>query len=210
VGHPSEQHPSGPPHTDDVTQLLRSSCEGDATARDALLGAIHGELLGMARAQMRGERNNHTLGATALVHEAYLRLFRTLSGERPTDWTNRASFYAAAATAMRRILVDHARGRARDKRGGAWGAERISLDVLEAARATDPATILALDEAIERLSAIDDRAAEVVRLRFFAGLGQEEIAHMLGCTERTVKRDWAFARAWLHDALTGGDTAHSP
>ena len=152
---------------------------------------------------MRGERNDHTLGATALVHEAYLRLFRSLApGGEPPDWTNRASFYAAAATAMRRILVDHARTRSRLKRGAVGNASRrISLDVLEAARSSDPDTVIALDEAIERLAAIDARASEVVRLRFFAGLAQAEIAEILSCNERTIKRDWSFARAWLHDAL---------
>ncbi len=155
---------------------------------------------------MRDERNDHTLGATALVHEAYLRLFRSLTPDpapnTAPDWTNRASFYAAAATAMRRILVDHARARSRAKRGGAPRAsQRVSLDVLEAARTTEPETVRALDEAIDRLATIDARAAEVVRLRFFAGLEQSEIAKILGCTERTIKRDWAFARAWLHDAL---------
>lgn len=222
---PHGAHPQGTPHEpEDVTRLLQASCDGDASARDALLSAVHGELLGMARAQMRSERRDHTLGATALVHEAYLRLFRSLATETPAmsgptapsrsndapDWTNRATFYAAAATAMRRILVDHARSRAREKRGGSPSdALRVSLDVIEAARDTPPHAILALDEAIERLAAIDPRAAEVVRLRFFAGLEQSEIGEVMGCTERTIKRDWAFARAWLHDALaperTGGD-----
>ena len=180
-----------------------------ASSRDALLSAVHGELLGMARAQMRGERRDHTLGATALVHEAYLRLFRALSPDATVDWADRGAFYAAAATAMRRILVDHARTKARDKRGGpAAPSRRVALDVLEAARSADPATIVALDEAIERLASIDARAAEVVRFRFFAGLEQADIAALLGCTERTVKRDWAFARAWLHDAL--GDDGTLP
>lgn len=211
MGNRSEQHANGPPQADDVTQLLRASCEGDATSRDALLSAVHGELLGMARAQMRGERNDHTLGATALVHEAYLRLFRALSPDATVDWADRGAFYAAAATAMRRILVDHARTKARDKRGGSNAASRrVALDVLEAARSADPTTIIALDEAIEQLSSIDARAAEVVRLRFFAGLEQADIATLLGCTERTVKRDWAFARAWLHDALAGDAAPPSP
>ncbi|MBL9119197.1 MAG: sigma-70 family RNA polymerase sigma factor [Phycisphaerae bacterium] len=202
---------AGQPGADDITRLLRESCEGVESSRDALLSAVHGELLGMARVQMRGERCDHTLGATALVHEAYLRLFRALSPGSAPDWASRSNFYAAAATAMRRILVDHARGRAREKRGGtARPSQRISLDVLEAARTTDPETIIALDEAIDRLAAIDARAAEVVRLRFFAGLEQAAVAEILGCTERTVKRDWAFARAWLHDALGTLRTDSSP
>jgi RNA polymerase sigma factor (TIGR02999 family) len=195
-----------PSPADEITRLLRESCEGIVSSRDSLLSAVHGELLGMARAQMRGERNDHTLGATALVHEAYLRLFRALSPDATVDWADRGAFYAAAATAMRRILVDHARTRARDKRGGSNAASRrVALDVLEAARSADPTTLVALDEAIERLATIDARAAEVVRLRFFAGLEQADIATLLGCTERTVKRDWAFARAWLHDALAADD-----
>jgi RNA polymerase sigma factor (TIGR02999 family) len=220
VGHTLQQPSDGDAREGDdggeVTRLLRDSCNGNASARDALLSAVHGELLGMARAQMRGERRDHTLGATALVHEAYLRLFRALSQESSNSesspfegspgWTSRAGFYAAAATAMRRILVDHARGRVREKRGGgAKASNRISLDLLETARTVDPETVLALDEAIDRLATIDGRAAEVVRFRFYAGLEQLEIAELLGCTERTVKRDWAFARAWLHDVLGDDD-----
>jgi RNA polymerase sigma-70 factor, ECF subfamily len=195
-----------PTEFDEITRLLRESCEGVASARDALLEAVHGELLGLARAHMRGERNDHTLGATALVHEAYLRLFRALSPEATIDWADRGAFYAAAATAMRRVLVDHARARAREKRGGAERlSTRLPLDVLEAARSADPSTIIALDEALERLATIDARAATVVRMRFFAGLEQADIANLLGCTERTVKRDWAFARAWLHEALSDSE-----
>lgn len=203
MGQQPDRPSIGQPGHDDVTRLLRASCEGDDSARDELLRAVHGELLGIARAHMRGERGDHTLGATALVHEAYLRLVRSLTPSdrvAPIDWTDRASFYAAATTAMRRILVDHARARASKKRGGT-GSNRISLDVLEAARTSEPDALLALDEALDRLASIDPRAAQIVRLRFFAGLEQQAIASLLGCTERTVKRDWAFARAWLHDAL---------
>lgn len=202
MGLSSDRHDQTRARPDEITRLLRESCEGISSSRDALLAAVHGELLGMARAAMHGERNDHTLGATALVHEAYLRLFRSLSPGSATDWTNRGSFYAAAATAMRRILVDHARTRASAKRGGPGRASRrIDLDLLEAARTAEPETILALDAALERLAAVDPRAAEVVRLRFFAGLGLESIAELLGCSERTTKRDWVFARAFLHDAL---------
>lgn len=209
MGAERDDRRGAPTDADDITRLLRESCEGVASSRDALLEAVHGELLGLARAQMRGERNDHTLGATALVHEAYLRLFRALSPEATIDWADRGAFYAAAATAMRRVLVDHARARAREKRGGAERlSRRLPLDVLEAARSADPATIIALDEAIDRLATIDARAATVVRMRFFAGLEQTDIASLLGCTERTVKRDWAFARAWLHDAL--GETEPTP
>jgi len=194
---------SGPPDSENVTRLLRASSEGSVDARDALLRLVHEELRGMARSRLRGERRDHTLGATALVHEAYLKLFRASAINMPEAvWENRGAFFAAAATAMRRILIDHARARAVAKRGGTGaGRARIPLDVVEAASTADPDHLIALDEAIAQLEGIDTRAAEVVRLRFFGGLELVEIAEVLAVSDRTVKRDWQFARAWLHEAV---------
>src|SRR5262249_40023594 len=143
------------------------------------------------------ERSDHTLQATALVHEAYLRL---LGGAYPT-WNDRQHFFRAAAEAMRRILVEHARGRARVRRGG--NSIRGTLTDLASLTQQDPAEVLALDTAIQRLEEQDATAADIVRLRFFAGLSVEETAAMLDVSERTVKREWAFARAWLFNALGG-------
>ncbi len=146
---------------------------------------------------MRRERPGHSLQATALVHEAYARIARA----RPDGWTSLGRFYGAAAEAMRRILIEHARHRGRVKRGG--GRPRVPLDVLDLAAEQDEVKILALDSAIRRLEQVDRDAAEVVRLRFFAGLSVEQTAEALGVSARTVKRDWAFARAWLHGTLQG-------
>jgi len=144
---------------------------------------------------MKAERPDHTLQSTALVHEAYARLV----GNGEVDWKNRAHFFHAAAEAMRRILIEHARARSGPKRGG--GRVRIPLDVLDLATQDDPGQILALEEAISRLEQKDAQAARVVRLRFYAGLSVEETAKAIGISERTVKRDWAFARAFLVRAL---------
>jgi len=144
---------------------------------------------------MKAERPDHTLQSTALVHEAYARLV----GNGEVDWKNRAHFFHAAAEAMRRILIEHARARSGPKRGG--GRVRIPLDVLDLATQDDPGQILALEEAVSRLEKKDAEAARVVRLRFYAGLSVEEVAKAIGISERTVKRDWAFARAFLVRAL---------
>ena len=145
---------------------------------------------------MGRERTAHTLQATALVHEAWLRLER--AGVDPTR-VERAHFFFAAARAMREILIDHARARGRKKRGG--DRRRIGLSRLDLAADEEPANLLAVDEAITRLEEVDARAAEIVRLRFFAGLEFAQIAELLGCSVRTVMRDWAWARAWLYDQL---------
>ena len=204
--------PSGDqPTRSDVTRWLEASAEGSEEARDRLLELVYHELHTMARAQMRSERGDHTLGATALVSEAYMKLFRSTAAEGEPEgllpWANRRRFYGAAATAMRRILVDHARARAMQKRGGPASerGDRMPIDVLEAARSSDPEQILALDDAISRLESVDERAASVVRLRFFGGLTQDRIAEVLGVSERTIKRDWEFARAWLRDVLQDTD-----
>lgn len=173
---------------------------------DTFIQQVYDELRAIAHARLRGERANVTLQSTELVHEAYMRL-------RPTDgarWESRAHFFAAAAEAMRRILIDRARARGRRKRGGdpdGRPAHKLSLDVAEVAALADdddPETVLALDRAIERLASQDARVAEIVRLRFYAGLSVEEVAEVLGTSTRTVLRDWAFARAWLYGELTKG------
>lgn len=185
--------------------MLRASEEGSDQARDQLLELVYTELHSLAKAQMRAERPDHTLSATALVNETYLKLFRKLdqSEGAASPWSGRAGFYVAAVSAMRRILIDHARARATEKRGGAASGrrERVPLDVLEAAEELEADVLVSLDEAISRLLEIDERAATVVRLRFYGGLQQAEIGKLLGVTERTIKRDWQFARAWLHEQL---------
>lgn len=188
---------------DEVTQLIVDSSEGRVAARDRLLDLVYGELHTLARSRMRGERGDHTLGATALVNETYLRLFGDDgSGIPEGGWGNRSALFAAAATTMRRILIDHARARTARKRGGPRMTRvAVPLDVIEAARTAEPEQILALDEALTLLETIDARAARVVRLRFYAGLPLADIAKLNDVTDRTVKRDWNFARAWLRQHM---------
>lgn len=164
-----------------------------------LLEEVYDQLRRIARRRMSRERPDHSLQATALVHEAYLRLV----GHGDPRWESRAHFYLAAARAMQRILIEHARKKNRLKRGGdrTW----VAADVVDLAEAGDPEDVLALQDAIERLEREDPRAAEITRLRFYAGLTVEETAEALGLSERTVMREWSFARAWLHDALRPGE-----
>lgn len=162
---------------------------------DALLEAVYDELRRLAGAYLARERSDHTLQPTALVHEAYAKL-----AAQETPWNNRAHFLGIAAQAMRRILVDHARGKHRAKRGGGW--QRVELDV---ALAEDPAQsldLVALDEALSELAELSPREAQVVELRYFGGLGVEEVGEVLGVSTRTVKRAWRFARAWLLARMT--------
>ena len=173
-----------------------------------LLQAVYTELRSLARARMRHERSDHSLQATDLVHEAYLRLQH--GGQ--TAWAGRGHFFAAAAEAMRRILIEHARARGRVKRGGdASGrpAEKLSWSISGvadlAAADADPDTALALEDAIVDLEKQDARLAQVVRLRFYAGLSVEETAEVMETSARTVKRDWGFARAWLFSRLKEAD-----
>jgi RNA polymerase sigma factor (TIGR02999 family) len=162
---------------------------------ERILPLVYDELRALARARLRNERPDHTLQTTALVHEAYLRL---LGGENP-PWSNRRHFFHAAGEAMRRILIEYARKRGRLKRGG----KRVRVELRDAHLATeqDPEMFLALDDAFRRLEEQDPRAADVVRLRFFAGLSIAETAKAMELSERTVKREWALARAYLYAAL---------
>lgn len=169
-----------------------------------LLAAVYDRLRGMAAQQLAGERREHTLQPTALVHEAWLSLRDQLAGLRDEP----ARFYAAAAEAMRCILIDHARRRNAQKRGG--GRARVSLDLVDVAATLSLDEVLELDAAIADLAARSPRSAEVVRLRFFTGLGEQEVADVLGISVRTVRREWVFARASLWQQLGGGSAAPSP
>jgi RNA polymerase sigma-70 factor (ECF subfamily) len=201
-------HASGkPPDAGEVTLLLEAAAAGSATDRDRLLQIVYDELRIIARSHMRSERPDHTLGATGLVNESYLRLFRVAGDSAPIAFEHRHAFYKAAATAMRRILIDHARARAAGKRAGPLRAGRISADLLEASSEADPHDLLSLDDALSRLEQEDERAATVVRLRFFGGRQIQEIADMLGVTDRTIKRDWEFARARLQQLLEERETS---
>lgn len=190
---PGEEH-----DTHEVTRLLGEIAEGRDSARDELVTAVYDQLRKIAQVRMNAERPGHTLQATALVNEACMRLLPGLAERNVRD---RFDFYGAAAEAMRRVLIDHARGRMREKRGGGeW--ERVQLNtVADLADADDPMTIIALNEAFEQLAREHPDRAEVVRLRFFAGLSVEETAATLGLSEPTVKRRWRTARALLFQAL---------
>ena len=179
-----------------VTLALSAAAAGDGEAAAEVLSQVYDALRAIARAQMQSERNDHTLQATALVHEAYMRLV----GSGPVEWGSRAQFYFAAGEAMRRILVERARGRGRLKRGGDGKrpASRVPLAELNLAAEPDSEQIVMLDDALRRLEEEDRQAAAVVRLRFFAGLSIAETAQALGVSTSSVDRDWAFARAKLH------------
>jgi RNA polymerase sigma factor (TIGR02999 family) len=189
----------------DITLLLQDIAAGDQHAAAQLVEAVYAQLRAAAQREMAHERPNHTLSATALVHEAYIKL----AGPREVPWANRAHFYAAAAEAMRRILLDSAKRRKRAKRGA--GAVAMSLDAglidVGAANAAfpdeDDAIIdpISLDAAIEQLAQLDPRAAQIVRLKYYAGLEIAHVAQAMGISERTVKNDWTFARAWLAKAM---------
>ena len=175
----------------DVTRILERVERGDPRAADELLPLVYEELRRLAAAKMAQQRPGQTLQATALVHEAYLRL----TGGVRDQWQNRTHFFRAAAEAMRCILIENARKKSRWKRGGRL--ERVELEGLELAVDTPPDTLLVVHEALERLAAEDAPKAELVRLRFFIGLTNPEAAKLLGLSEPTVKRYWDFARAWL-------------
>ncbi len=175
----------------EITQLLLQLNTGDKTAKDKLFEYVYHELHRQASAQLRQERQGHTLQTTDLVHEAYLKLV----DQKAVQWQNRAHFFSIAAQAMRRILVDYARKHQAAKRGG--GLPKISLDHAAAVSEEYPEEIAALDEALTRLTAFDERQSLIVELRFFGGLTIEETADYLGLSVATAKREWSTAKAWL-------------
>ena len=179
----------------DITILLSGLRAGDKSAESKLMPLVYSELLRAARRYMRGERPDHTLQPTALVHEAYLRLV----GQREIAWQNRAHFFGVAAQLMRRILVDHARARQAEKRGGDVGM--VPLEEAMVFKEEGGPALLALDQALTRLNQFDPRQGRIVELRFFGGLTEEEIAAVLGVSARTIKRDWNVARAWLYNEI---------
>jgi RNA polymerase sigma factor (TIGR02999 family) len=180
----------------DVTQIVAHLNADDPQAAEQLLPLIYDELRRLAERKMAAEKAGHTLNATALVHEAYLRL---IGNAAPQPWQGRAHFYAAAAEAMRRILVENARRKRRIKHGGQM--PRVELvDVPQVAQVPDD-DLLAIDEVLDALTAVDSQAAQVVKLHFFAGLAMDDVAQTLGISVRTAHRDWSFARAWLFDRL---------
>lgn len=179
----------------DVTQILDRAQQGDAGAAGELLPLVYGELRKLAAVRIAQEQANQTLQPTALVHEAWLRL---TDGEQPT-FDGRGHFFAAAAEAMRRILIEKARSKGRLKRGGEW--ERVDFENLDVAVAADDDTLLAVHEALEKLAVIEPVGAKLIELRFFAGLSNVDAAKVLGLAERSAKRTWAYARAWLHEEL---------
>lgn len=210
---------------DGITLCMEAAAAGDRSAGDRLLALVYDQLRGGARKALARERPDHTLSATALVHEAYLRLV----GPRTIPWRDRAHFYAAAAEAMRRILIDHARARARrprrealpvakapqspSDRAMAQGAAGFRLNHLEDVAqlaAADAEQIVGLDEALQRLERTDSQAASIVRLRFYAGLSVEDTAAALGLAPRTCARMWAYARAVLYRDLSGHEATNTP
>ncbi len=186
--------------------------QGPAAGSDTFFAQVYDELRAIAHSRMRREQPGQTLQSTELVHEAYLRLSRG----KDAAWENRAHFFAAAAEAMRRILIERARAKGRVKRGGDSGgkpADKVPLDLEEVAQLADdrdPEAILALDRTIERLARIDDRAAQVVKLRFYAGLSVDDVADALGVSRRTVLREWEFARVWLYKQIAGDAGGEAP
>ncbi len=183
----------------EVTRLLVGWGNGDQAALDELIPLVHGELRRLAGRYMRRESQDHTLQASALVNEAYLRLV----DQKSVQWQNRAHFFGVAAQLMRRILVDHARSRSRVKRGG--GAQMVSL-AEQAVLSNEVAEVIALDEALKRLAELDPRKNQIVEMKFFGGLTNEEVAEVLKVTSRTVEREWRRAKAWLHRAINQGET----
>ncbi len=188
--------PPDPGDPSPVTRLLREASFGNRTALDDVLPLVYDELKSLARSHLRRERAEHTLNATALVHEAWVRLV----GQDQVEWAGRSHFYGIAAQAMRRVLVNYAEARNALKRGG--GAEHLALDEARAALSVDEATdLLELDEALRRLQDFNERGARVVECRFFGGLSYDEIADVLGVSKITVRRSWEVAKAWLSREL---------
>jgi len=186
----------------DVTRILSAFEQGDPHAAEELLPVVYEELRKLASHKLNNEKPGQTLQATALVHEAYLRLVGAQQGQH---WDSRGHFFAAAAEAMRRILLNRARDKKRLKRGG--DRRRINLDEIEDAFDASDEQLIALNEALDQLAKDDPTSAQVVKLRFFAGLSLREAATALGMAHRTAERQWAYARAWLYDRLRGDETA---
>lgn len=184
----------------EITQLLIAWGQGDQSAFDRLMPLVYEEMRKIARRYMVRQRPDHTLQTTALVNEAYLRLIDSSK----VQWQNRAHFFAISAQLMRRILVDFARARTNLKRGG--GAHKVVLDEALTISSEPGADLVALDDALTDLAAIDKRQSQIVELRYFGGLSEDEVAEVLGLSSRTVRRDWSLARAWLYRELNqGGD-----
>jgi RNA polymerase sigma factor (TIGR02999 family) len=192
----SSPSPPAEPSADNLTLLLRKAEIGGEAAANQILPLVYGELRRLAAAKLSHESAGQTLQPTALVHDAWLRL----GGDKQPHWENRAHFFGAAAEAMRRILIDNARRKQRDKHGG--GLQRVNWENLDVAITTDNETLLAVDAALGRLAQHDPGGARLIELRFFAGLSNVDAARILGLSERTAKRTWAYARAWLHKELT--------
>jgi RNA polymerase sigma factor (TIGR02999 family) len=192
------------PSTEPVTEILKALSAGRAKASEDLLPRLYSELRKLARVMMSREAAGNTLQATALVHEAYLRLI----GNEDPGWDGRGHFFGAAARAMRRILVENARRKAAERHGG--GLKRVELEDAPIPIQPPSLDMLALDQALERLEAADARAAEVVNLRYFAGLTAEETASAMGISLSSVEREWRFARTFLHSELEERDASHGP
>jgi RNA polymerase sigma factor (TIGR02999 family) len=182
----------------DVSRILSVLEQNDPRASEELLPLVYEELRRLAAARMAREESDHTLQATALVHEAYLRL---VGDERPQHWSGRAHFFAAAAEAMRRILIERARQRASLKAGG--DRRRVELDKVAAADQGNAVDLLDLDDALTRLERVEPRKAQLVKLRYFAGMDLADAADLLGISLPTAKRDWTYARAWLYGQIAG-------
>lgn len=182
--------------SEEITQMLNRWRDGNQEAMDELMPLVYNELRRQAARYLRKERDDHTLQTTALIHEAYLKLV----DQRDVRWQNRAHFFAVAAQMMRRILVDYARAKHREKRGG--GANLPLEEAMTIAVEEKPVDLIALDEALDRLAEIDDRQARVVELRYFADLSLEETADALNVSRATAAREWSVARAWLHREMT--------
>ena len=182
----------------EVTQLLADWGKGDRSALDKLFPLVHSELRRIAQRQMNQERGGHTLQATALVNEAYLKLV----GQQEFEWHNRAHFFAVCAQVMRHILIDHARAHARDKRGG--GAIQVSLNDVAVIAEDQASHLVALDEALRLLEGLDPQKGRIVELRYFGGMSIEETAEVLNISPRTVRREWQRSKAWLYRMISEG------
>ena len=187
-----------------VTQLLINWRNGDTSALDQLLPIVYEELRRLAKRFMGRERRDHTLETSALINEAYIRL----ADQSTANWQNRAHFFAVAAQVMRNILIDHARSYHYEKRGG--GAQKVSLDEAIILTEERAAELVALDDALTSLAAVDPRKSKIIELRFFGGLNIEETAEVVGLSPTTVQREWRAAKAWLHRFIDGKDPAENP